>query len=88
MVFLLFYILLLLPFLQQLLSLLLLYDISLDFNINIDNAYEKIWKFPTYVGMNVGRCSIDGIITWTDEDGEHNIDIQGIGTIWSMRAFI
>ena len=71
--------------LQPLLS---TYDISLDLNINIDNTYEKIWKFPTYVGMNVGRCSIDGTITWTDENGEHNIDIQGIGTIWNMRAFI
>jgi len=71
--------------LQPLLS---TYDISLDLRINIDNTYEKIWKFPTYVGMNVGRCTIDGTITWTDENGEHKIDIEGVGTIWDMRAFI
>jgi len=64
------------------------FDISLSVDISVDNTYEKIWKFPTYVGMNVGRAIVGGSLTWTDDEGEHVVDLQGIGTIWSMRAFL
>ena len=64
------------------------YDISLSVDLTVENTYEKIWKFPTYVGMNVGRTIVSGSLTWTDDDGEHIVDLQGIGSIWSMRAFL
>jgi len=64
------------------------YDISISVDLTVDNTYEKIWKFPTYVGMNIGRTVVSGSITWTDDDGEHVTDLQGIGSIWSMRAFL
>lgn len=64
------------------------YDIALNIDISIENTCEKIWKFPTYVGMNVGSCTVSGTVTWTDDDGEHEVELNGIGTVWSMRAFL
>ena len=63
------------------------YNIRLDINIEADNTYEKIWKFPTYVGMKVGLNTVNGKISWKDEDGFHEIELNGIGTIWNMRRF-
>jgi hypothetical protein len=64
------------------------YDMSLNIDISLENTYENIWKLPTYVGMNVGRCTVKGTITWTDDEGEHIVEIQGIGSVWSMRALL
>ena len=64
------------------------FDISLNIKIGFDNSYEKIWKFPTYVGMKIGRNLASGTITWNDDEGEHTIDLNGIGSMWSMRAFL
>lgn len=63
------------------------FNIHLDINIEADNTYEKIWKFPTYVGMKVGLNTVNGKISWKDEDGFHEIELNGIGTIWNMRRF-
>ena len=61
---------------------------KLDVNIEIENSYNKIWKFPTYMGMKVGACEIEGTLSWSDEEGEHQIPINGIGVSWSMRALL
>ena len=61
---------------------------KLDVNIEIENSYNKIWKFPTYVGMKVGTCVIEGTLSWSDDEGEHQIPINGIGISWSMRALL
>jgi len=60
------------------------YDIVLDLNIEADNTYWHEWKFPSYVGTKIGRCSVSGSITWKD-DKDHNVDLAGIGTIWNIR---
>jgi len=60
--------------------------IVLNIDIKDDNTYEKVWKFPTYVGMKVGRSIISGKITWTDDDGNYEVDLNGLGTVWSMSA--
>ena len=62
------------------------YDVQLDITIVADNTYEKVWKFPTYVGMKVGRSTVTGTLLWSDEDGEHEVELNGIGTLWSMSA--
>ncbi len=64
------------------------YDIILDINLQMDNTYETVWKFPTYVGMNVGRSIVSGSVTWTDEDGDQEVEFSGIASTWSMRAFL
>lgn len=64
------------------------YDITVTLDISIDNTFENIWKFPTYVGMNVGRSTVKGTISWTDDDGQHTESFSGIGTSWNMRAFL
>lgn len=64
------------------------YNIEININIKSENTYEKIWKFPTYVGMSIGRSSIIGTIEWTDNEGYHEIELEGIGTQWSMRALL
>jgi len=63
------------------------YDVKLNMDIVADNAntYERTWKLPTYVGMKIGRNTVTGKITWSDEDGSHEVDLNGIGTIWNMR---
>jgi hypothetical protein len=64
------------------------YNIEFNIKIKSENSYEKIWKFPTYVGMSVGRSTITGTIAWTDNEGNHELDLSGIGTQWSMRALL
>lgn len=64
------------------------YKIKLEINIENDNTYERIWKFPTYLGMKVGMSSISGKITWSDGDGDYEVDLNGVATSWSMRALL
>lgn len=61
------------------------YEIGLNIDITDENTYEKIWKFPTYVGMKIGMNTVTGTIKWSNEDGDHEIELSGIGTIWNMR---
>lgn len=61
---------------------------SLSGDILITHAAKKIWKFPTYMGMKIGYCTIDGKISWTDDDGDHEVSIHGIGVSWNMRALL
>ncbi|OYT57278.1 hypothetical protein B6U70_02550 [Euryarchaeota archaeon ex4484_162] len=63
-------------------------NIKVDAIIEIDNAYNKVWRFPTFVGMKVGRCLINGSISWSDDDGDHEIPLEGFGVSWSMRALL
>jgi len=63
-------------------------NLKLDAEIKVKNSLNKIWKFPTYVGMKVGLCEIEGTLSWSDEEGEHQMDISGIGNSWSMRALL
>jgi len=63
------------------------YKIELDINLKSDNTYEKTWKFPTYIGMKIGLNTVSGKIKWNDEDGNHEIELNGTGTIWNMRKF-
>jgi hypothetical protein len=60
--------------------------IWLDLDIKTDNTFCKIWKFPTYVGMKVGMSSVNGKITWSDDDGNYEVELDGLATSWSMRA--
>jgi len=64
------------------------FDISLNLGLTFDQSYEKIWKFPTYVGMKIGRNIASGTISWNDDEGEHIVELNGVGTMWSMRAFL
>ena len=63
------------------------YDLDLDIKIKSENTYKKTWKFPTYVGMKIGLNTVTGTIKWSDEDGNHEIELNGTGTIWNMRKF-
>jgi predicted secreted hydrolase len=61
---------------------------SLSADISISHATNKIWKFPTYLGMKIGYCTLDGTISWTDDDGDHEVPVHGIGVSWNMRALL
>ncbi|RLF56478.1 MAG: hypothetical protein DRN27_09590, partial [Thermoplasmata archaeon] len=61
---------------------------EIDVDVEVKNAINKVWKFPTYMGMKVGSCEIEGEISWSDDDGDHNIPINGRGVSWSMRALL
>jgi hypothetical protein len=61
------------------------YNIQLNIDLLSENTYEKIWKIPTYVGMKVGLNTVNGKISWSDDDGDHDIELNGIGSIWNMR---
>jgi hypothetical protein len=63
-------------------------SVQLEIAVEAENTCEKIWKFPTYVGMKIGRARIDGVITWSDDNGDHDLELRGIGTMWSMRALL
>jgi len=65
------------------------YNIEVELNIKPENTYEKVWKLPTYVGMKIGRSIIDGKITWTDNEGvPQEVELNGLGSMWNMRALI
>jgi len=59
--------------------------IQLNIDITAKNTYDKIWRIPTNVGMKVGLNSVSGKISWLDDDGAHEIKLNGVGTIWNMR---
>jgi predicted secreted hydrolase len=62
------------------------YDVQINININAEeNTYDHKWMLPTYVVMKIGRITVNGKVSWSDEDGIHSVDINGIGTIWNMR---
>ena len=63
-------------------------EIKLKVDITIENSYDKVWKFPTYMGMKIGLSSVRGDISWLDEDGDYSIPLTGWGTSWSMRALL
>ncbi|MDH7517609.1 MAG: hypothetical protein QHH19_04625 [Candidatus Thermoplasmatota archaeon] len=62
--------------------------IKLDLDIKTDNAFCKIWKFPTYVGMKVGMSNVTGKITWSDSDVNQEVVLNGLATSWIMRALL
>ena len=64
------------------------YNIELDIELSARNTCEKVWKFPTYVGMTVGMNTISGTISWIDDEGNHELELNGVGVIWSMRALL
>ena len=63
------------------------YNLRLTLNIDSENAHSRIWRFPNYVGMKVGMQSCKGKIKWSDDEGSHEVDLLGTGSIWNMRKF-
>jgi predicted secreted hydrolase len=61
---------------------------KLDMDISVLSSCNQIWKFPTYVGMKTGLCNLQGTLSWSDDDGTHEIPLDGSGTSWSMRALL
>lgn len=61
------------------------YDVFLDITINFDRSIGKTYIGLDTVAMNVGRSTVSGSISWNDEEGDHDININGIGSMWTMR---
>lgn len=57
-------------------------------DLEITHTTSKIWKFPTYLGMKIGYCTIQGTISWSDNDGDYEVPVHGIGVSWNMRALL
>ncbi|MFO7677745.1 MAG: hypothetical protein R6V50_05120 [Thermoplasmatota archaeon] len=63
-------------------------NLELNIEISVKNSYDKIWRFPTYLGMKTGYCEVEGHLSWIDDDGDHSIPISGTGISYSMRALL
>jgi hypothetical protein len=61
------------------------YEIQLDVDITPENTYDEEWPWPTHLGMKIGRSTLSGKISWSDENGDFSVDLNGVGTIWNMR---
>jgi predicted secreted hydrolase len=61
-------------------------DIKLDLKIDLLGICEKIWKFPSYIGMRAGSADVTGSISWFDGENEISTDLNGIATFWTVRA--
>ncbi len=61
------------------------YNLKLDIDIKTDNVYQRVWGRLSNVGMSIGRATVTGKISWSDDDGKHLVDLNGIATIWNMR---
>ena len=68
----------------------LLYGTSLSLALNgtLTNSVGTTWKFPTYVGMNLGLVHVTGDLSWTDSTGQHDVPFTATGTTWDMRALL
>jgi len=62
--------------------------LSLSADCSVLSSVNRIWQFPTYVGMKIGYVTVTGELSWTDADGEHAVPISGVGVSWSMRALL
>jgi predicted secreted hydrolase len=62
------------------------YNMKLNLNINAENTHDPIWKRFTNVGMKIGRAIVTGNMVWKDNYGDHDVKLEGIGTIWNMRT--
>lgn len=61
------------------------YNIQLDLNLKAENVFDNTWKKISPVSMRIGSSTATGTITWSDNYGEHEVVLNGIGTIWNMR---
>jgi hypothetical protein len=69
-------------------SLLLGSHLSLTADGDIVRSVNKIWQFPTFVGMKIGYVHISGMVSWIDSDGSHSVPFSANGVSWSMRALL
>ncbi len=69
-------------------SLLLGSKLSLSADCSVLSSVDKIWKFPTYVGMRIGYVQVSGELSWIDADGSHSVPFSGVGVSWDMRALL
>jgi predicted secreted hydrolase len=60
-------------------------NIKLNLNIKENIVFDYIWKNLVRVGIKIGNANVEGSITWNDNYGDHNVALEGIGTIWNMR---
>ena len=63
-------------------------NIKLDLTVEVETSYDQVWKFPTFVGMKLGNSAINGTLSWSDEDGDQTVALNGVGVSWSMRALL
>ena len=61
---------------------------TLQADLTLTHATNKLWKFPTYLGMKIGYCTIKGSITWSDNSDDYEVPVYGIGVSWNMRALL
>ena len=61
------------------------YNRKLDLNLKAENVLDNTWKKISPVSMRLGRNTATGTITWSDDYGDHEVVLNGIGTIWNMR---
>jgi len=64
------------------------YYLKLNFDIEVGETYDKKFGSLKSSGMSIGQCNINGKVTWSDNDGNHEVDLNGIGSIWTMRSSI
>lgn len=62
------------------------YGIKLDLQVETDNIYEKVFNSVlNKVGVNIGRAKVNGNIIWSEDNTEYDINLKGIGCLWTMR---
>jgi sporulation protein YlmC with PRC-barrel domain len=55
-------------------------DLDIEFNNNLEKKYGRLDP----VVMNIGRSTVTGTLSWSDK-GYHEVDLNGIGSMWTMR---
>ncbi|RKX44422.1 MAG: hypothetical protein DRP38_09420 [Thermotogae bacterium] len=60
-------------------------DLRVNLDIKTTSTYQKVWKFPTYVGFKVGKCIVNGSISWLDGEQEISVDLDGEGSVCIIR---
>jgi predicted secreted hydrolase len=61
------------------------YNIKLDLTLTAENTFDYTWKKLSPVGMRIGDTTTSGVISWSDDYGDHEVQLDGVGTIWNMR---
>ena len=61
-------------------------DLKINLDITTKGTFQKIWKFPTYVGTKIGMCTVKGKISWRENSEEISLELNGYGIVWTTRA--
>jgi hypothetical protein len=61
-------------------------NLKLDITIEKTTTSEKLWRFPSSLGMWAGEYNVGGSLSWSENEEDFNVDLNGHATSWVVSA--